>query len=75
MSFVDRRFLIGPEDRERTAVVLVPIPAAGEVEIDPTWRFVGWRDDVKLKVKKKPRRIDIYEDDEGNRTLTGDTGE
>jgi hypothetical protein len=61
---VERRVLIGPEDRERTAVVLIPVPAAGEVEIDRTWRFVGWRDDVKLKVKREPERIDIVEPDE-----------
>jgi hypothetical protein len=56
---VESRVIVAPEDRERTAVVLIPVPAAGEVEIDRTWRFVGWRDEVKVKVKRQPKRIDV----------------
>lgn len=56
---VQSRVIVAPADQERTAVVLIPLPAGGEAEIDRTWRFVGWRDDVKLKVKREPNRIDI----------------
>jgi hypothetical protein len=56
---IEKRLIVGPEDRERTAVVLIAIPAGGEVEIDRTWRFVGWRDEVKLKAKRQPPRIDV----------------
>lgn len=61
---VQRRVIVAPHDRERTAVVLIPLPAGGEVEIDRTWRFVGWRDDVKVKVKREPKRLEIFDDDD-----------
>jgi hypothetical protein len=60
---VEARIIVAPDDRERTAVVLIAIPAGGEVEIDRTWRFVGWRDEVKLEVEREPHRIDV--DDAG----------
>ena len=59
---VEGRIIVCPNDQERTAIVAIPIPAGGEVEIDRTWRFLGWRDDLKIKVKREPKRIDVGED-------------
>lgn len=56
---VEKRIIVAPEDRERTAVVTIPLSAGGEIEIDTTWRFVGWLGDVKLKIKKQPNRVDV----------------
>jgi hypothetical protein len=63
---VESRVIVGADDRERTAVVTIAIPAGGEVELDPLWRFVGWRDDMKLKVKREPNRIAIEGPDDAD---------
>jgi len=64
---VDRRLIVAPNDRERTAVVTIALPAGGEVEIDPLWRFTGWlaasgptRDGaIELMQVERPQRIDV----------------
>jgi hypothetical protein len=49
---VEQRIIVGAADQEKTAIVTIPVPAGGEVEIDPTWRFVGWSDNVTLRTKR-----------------------
>lgn len=60
---IERRVIVAPRDQERVAVLTVAIPAGGEIEIDPTWRFLGWRNDLKIKVKREPNRIEVRESD------------
>lgn len=59
---VEKRVIVAPDDRERTAIVSIAMPAGFELEIDPTWRFLGWRDEMKVKVKRHPRRITVEGD-------------
>ena len=61
---VESRVIVAPNDRERTAIVSIALPAGSEVQIDPTWRFLGWRDDMKIKVKREPNRMDVEGDTE-----------
>lgn len=44
MSVVARE-IVAPNDNEATAVVSIPMSAGAVVDIDPTWRFLGWRDE------------------------------
>ncbi len=39
---VERRTIVGSSVEERVAIVSIAVPAGGEVELDPTWRFEGW---------------------------------
>lgn len=75
---VESRTIVAPDDRERTAVVAIALPAGGEVDIDPTWRFLGWKadedtdesDDLWLVPVTRPARVVIDGDDEEGWTVT-----
>lgn len=65
---VDGRVIVGPADQEEVAVVTIPLPAGGEVEIDPAWRFHGWlrrterrKRVVRLTAKRTPV-LHVYDD-------------
>jgi hypothetical protein len=65
---VERRVVVAPRDRERIAVVTIALPAGGEVELDRTWRFVGWLDSSHERkhlielVVESPARIDVHDE-------------
>lgn len=63
-TFVEKRLIVGPVDQEATAVVLIPLPAGGEVEIDPMWRFRGFTRDLTIE-GPPPNRVDVVEPEGG----------
>jgi hypothetical protein len=42
---IERKTIIGAADRARRAVVTFPVAAGGEVDIDPSWEFLGFEDE------------------------------
>jgi hypothetical protein len=65
---VERKLIIGDAQNEQVAVVTIVVPAGGEIELERTWRFLGWQlkkkpwiGGVLLKVEE-PNRVHLYDD-------------
>lgn len=56
---IERRVIVGATKRERVAIVSILIPAGGEVEIERTWRVLGWQDEMKIKIRKPIARVHV----------------